>query len=75
MTLIFNKHISIFAGDHVVPEGSSVVFGFLRTHTNEKYWPDPFKFIPERFLPEEVAKRHPCAYIPFSYGPRNCIGQ
>ncbi|CAG9861488.1 unnamed protein product [Phyllotreta striolata] len=64
----------IDVGNCIIPAGSSVVFGILRTHRNEKYWPDPCKFDPDRFLPEEVAKRHPCTYVPFSYGPRNCIG-
>lgn len=39
------------------------------------FWPDPLKVIPERFLPEEEKKRHPCEYVPFSYGPRKCIGE
>ncbi|KAJ8949165.1 hypothetical protein NQ314_008287, partial [Rhamnusium bicolor] len=59
----------------VLPKGSSAYFSPIHVHRNPKYWPDPLKFDPDRFLPEEIAKRHPCTFIPFSYGSRNCIGK
>lgn len=60
--------------DIVIPKGAGVMVVMYRTHRLTKYWTEPEKFIPERFLPELCEKRHPFAYVPFSFGPRSCIG-
>jgi cytochrome P450 len=44
-------------------------------HRHPEFWSEPEEFRPERFAGPDAALRHPFAYIPFSVGPRHCIGE
>jgi cytochrome P450 family 4 len=65
----------ISPGEFTIPAGCTVHLHIYFLHQNPDQFPNPEKFDPDNFLPERVARRHPYAYIPFSAGPRNCIGQ
>lgn len=62
---------------HQIPAGTLLNIGVYALHHNPKYWNDPEKFDPERFSREDehAAGHSHYAYIPFSLGPRHCIGQ
>ena len=57
-----------------VPAGAGIIINVWLTHRHPGLWEDPERFDPERFDPERSADRPKYAYIPFSGGPRVCIG-
>ena len=44
-------------------------------HRSARNYPDPLRFDPDRFTAEARAARPRHVYLPFSFGPRNCIGE
>jgi len=61
-------------GGYRIRAGSPVNLCPWVTHRDPDFWQDPLRFDPERFTAERTAKRHRYAYLPFSGGPRLCIG-
>jgi cytochrome P450 len=61
-------------GGYFVPKGQTVVISMYAIHRQAHLYPDPERFDPSRFEPEQVAARHRFAYLPFAAGHRNCIG-
>ncbi|XP_046978597.1 cytochrome P450 4c3-like [Vanessa cardui] len=59
-----------FKDGRVAPAGSSVLVFYEAAYKNPTVFPEPEKFNPDRFLDS----MHTFAFVPFSAGPRNCIG-
>ncbi|GFQ88118.1 cytochrome P450 4V2 [Trichonephila clavata] len=60
---------------HTIPKGASCFVASYFLHKDENVFPDPEKFDPDRFSPENSTKIPEGAFVPFSAGARNCIGK
>jgi cytochrome P450 len=62
-------------GETVVPRGSEILISPWAIHRSTRYYDDPLAFRPERWTPEFEERLPRYAYLPFSAGPRVCMGQ
>jgi cytochrome P450 len=62
-------------GNYTIPAGSSILMSQYLMHRNPHYFPQPERFDPERWTPQEKARRPRFSYFPFGGGPRSCIGE
>lgn len=73
-------------GGYHIPKGTHVIFPHLVVSSLEEYFPEPERFLPERWLkrgelkehagcPHAGQKIHPYVSLPFGYGRRTCIGR
>ena len=62
-------------GGYTLPAGATLILSQWVTHHDARFYPEPFAFQPDRWLPEAMASRPKLAYFPFSAGPRLCIGE
>jgi cytochrome P450 len=62
-------------GGRRIPKGSIVLMSQYVTHRNARYFPEPARFLPERWTEETREALPPFAYFPFGGGARRCIGE
>ncbi|KAF5302915.1 hypothetical protein FQA39_LY02095 [Lamprigera yunnana] len=69
------QDVKLASGDYTLPAGCTVVVATMRVHRRPDLYPNPEQFNPDNFLPERTANRHFYGFIPFSAGPRSCVGR
>lgn len=69
------RDLKLASGDYTLPAGTTVVIATYNLHRNEKIYPNPDQYDPDNFLQERQAKRHFYSFVPFSAGPRSCVGR
>jgi cytochrome P450 len=63
------------ARGYTLQPGDIVLMSPYVVHRDPRWWPDPERFDPDRWTPEQRAARPKFAYFPFGGGARVCIGE
>jgi cytochrome P450 len=63
-----------YLGEYFVAAGTEIYISPYLIQRSPAQWKNPNAFDPDRFAPGEISGRHPMAHLPFSAGPRKCIG-
>ena len=59
----------------IVPKGTNLNMNIYNVNMDPNNFENPEEFIPERFNEANARHENPFVYVPFSAGPRNCVGQ
>ncbi|KAG4074187.1 hypothetical protein HA402_016215 [Bradysia odoriphaga] len=62
-------------GKYTYPKGTNIGFSPFLLGRDPKLFENPLEFRPERFLEDTTTEKFTFSYLPFSAGPRNCVGQ
>jgi len=64
----------LWYNDKLIPKNSYISSSIYTVLHHPKYWDDPMKFNPDRWNSSKETSHHKWVYLPFSLGPRMCLG-
>lgn len=69
------ENVKLVSKPYTVPAGATVVIGQFKIHRRKDIYENPDVFNPDNFLPSVTQNRNYYGFIPFSAGPRSCVGR
>ncbi|KAH9489197.1 hypothetical protein Btru_044469 [Bulinus truncatus] len=58
-----------------IPKGVTIFIPIYKIVKDPEYFPDPFKFDPDRFSPQRKTDIDPITFLPFGFGRRQCVAK
>ncbi|KAF5284525.1 hypothetical protein FQR65_LT13510 [Abscondita terminalis] len=70
-----NQDVKLASDDYILPAGCTVLIATFKVHRRGDIYENPDTFDPENFDSRRTVNRHYYSFIPFSAGPRSCVGR